>query len=82
LRFPHLVSLKKLAVVHRVFYLDAMPEALPRVTEGGNLVSVLEHTVHVHGSEEEEEQIYICSSRLGLIKMDHHHSGNGRNSQQ
>jgi hypothetical protein len=31
---------------------------------------------------EEEEEIYICSSRLGLIKMDHHHSGNGRNSQQ
>jgi hypothetical protein len=30
----------------------------------------------------EEEEIYICSSRLGLIKMDHHHSGNGRNSQQ
>jgi hypothetical protein len=25
---------------------------------------------------EEEEEIYICSSRLGLIKMDHHHSGN------
>jgi hypothetical protein len=33
-------------------------------------------------SNEEEEEIYICSSRLGLIKMDHHHSGNGRNSQQ
>jgi hypothetical protein len=32
--------------------------------------------------EEKEEEIYICSSRLGLIKMDHHHSGNGRNSQQ
>jgi hypothetical protein len=32
--------------------------------------------------QEEEEEIYICSSRLGLIKMDHHHSGNGRNSQQ
>jgi hypothetical protein len=32
--------------------------------------------------EEEEEEIYICSSRLGLIKMDHHHSGNDRNSQQ
>jgi hypothetical protein len=31
---------------------------------------------------EEEEDIYTCSSRLGLIKMDHHHSGNGRNSQQ
>jgi hypothetical protein len=29
-----------------------------------------------------EEEIYICSSRLGLIKMDHRHSGNGRNSQQ
>jgi hypothetical protein len=29
-----------------------------------------------------EEENYICSSRLGLIKMDHHHSGNGRNSQQ
>jgi hypothetical protein len=28
----------------------------------------------------EKEEIYICSSRLGLIKMDHHHSGNGRNS--
>jgi hypothetical protein len=28
------------------------------------------------------EEIYICSSRLGLIKMDHRHSGNGRNSQQ
>jgi hypothetical protein len=28
--------------------------------------------------EEEEEEIYIFSSRLGLIKMDHHHSGNGR----
>ncbi len=25
------------------------------------------------GVEEEEEEIYICSSRLGLIKMDHHH---------
>jgi hypothetical protein len=25
---------------------------------------------------EEEEEIYICSSRLGLIKMDHRHSGN------
>jgi hypothetical protein len=23
----------------------------------------------------QEEEIYICSSRLGLIKMDHHHSG-------
>jgi hypothetical protein len=21
------------------------------------------------------QEIYICSSRLGLIKMDHHHSG-------
>jgi hypothetical protein len=31
---------------------------------------------------EEEEEVYICSSRLGLIKMDHPHSGNGRNSQQ
>jgi hypothetical protein len=30
--------------------------------------------------KEEEEEIYICSSRLGLIKMDHHHSGNGRKS--
>ncbi len=30
----------------------------------------------------EEEEIYICSSRLELNKMDHHHSGNGRNSQQ
>jgi hypothetical protein len=29
-----------------------------------------------------QEEIYICSSRLGLIKLDHHHSGNGRNSQQ
>jgi hypothetical protein len=28
--------------------------------------------------DEEEEVIYICSSRLGLIKMDHHHFGNGR----
>jgi hypothetical protein len=28
------------------------------------------------------EEIYICSSRLGLIKMEHRHSGNGRNSQQ
>ncbi len=26
---------------------------------------------------EEEEEVYICSSRLGLIKMDHRHSGNG-----
>jgi hypothetical protein len=26
---------------------------------------------------EEEENIYVCSSRLGLIKMDHRHSGNG-----
>jgi hypothetical protein len=32
--------------------------------------------------EEEEEEIYTCSSRLGLTKMDHHHSGIGRNSQQ
>jgi hypothetical protein len=30
----------------------------------------------------EKRGIYICSSRLGLIKMDHRHSGNGRNSQQ
>jgi hypothetical protein len=30
----------------------------------------------------EEEEIYICTSRLGLIKLDHHHSGNGRISQQ
>ncbi len=29
-----------------------------------------------------QEEVYICSSRLGLINMDHHHSGNGRNSQQ
>jgi hypothetical protein len=29
-----------------------------------------------------QEEVYICSSRLGLIKMDHRHSGNGRNSQQ
>jgi hypothetical protein len=29
-----------------------------------------------------QEELYICSSRLGLIKMDHRHSGNGRNSQQ
>jgi hypothetical protein len=32
----------------------------------------------VLNKEEEEEEIYICSSRLGLIKMDHHHFGNGR----
>jgi hypothetical protein len=32
--------------------------------------------------EEDEEEIYICSNRLGLINMDHHHSGNGRNSQE
>jgi hypothetical protein len=25
--------------------------------------------------EEEEDEIYICSSRLGLIKMDHRQSG-------
>jgi hypothetical protein len=25
-------------------------------------------------------KFYICSSRLGLIEMDHRHSGNGRNS--
>jgi hypothetical protein len=30
----------------------------------------------------EEEQIYICSSRLGLIKMDPCYFGNGRTSQQ
>ncbi len=30
---------------------------------------------------EEEEEIYIWSSRLGRIKMDDRHSGNGRNSQ-
>ncbi len=29
-----------------------------------------------------ERGIYLCSTRLGLIKMDHRHSGNGRNSQQ
>jgi hypothetical protein len=29
----------------------------------------------------EEREIYICSSRLGLNKMDHRHSVNGRNSQ-
>jgi hypothetical protein len=28
--------------------------------------------------QKEEERIYICYSRLGLIKMDHCHSGNGR----
>jgi hypothetical protein len=27
--------------------------------------------------EEEEEEGYVCSSRLGLIKLDHRHSGNG-----
>jgi hypothetical protein len=32
--------------------------------------------------KKKEEEVYICSSRLGLIKMDHHPSGNGRNSQQ
>jgi hypothetical protein len=32
-------------------------------------------------SQKKKEEIYICSSRLGLIKMDHRHSGNGRNSQ-
>jgi hypothetical protein len=26
-----------------------------------------------------EREIYTCSSRLGLIKMDHRHSGNARN---
>jgi hypothetical protein len=26
------------------------------------------------GRTREREEIYICSSRLGLIKMDHHHS--------
>jgi hypothetical protein len=36
----------------------------------------------VQEEEEEEEEIYICSSHLGLTKMDHRHSGNGRNSQQ
>jgi hypothetical protein len=41
----------------------------------------LEHVSGLHGIEEEEE-IYICSSRLGLMKMEHRHSGNGRNSQQ
>jgi glycerophosphoryl diester phosphodiesterase len=32
--------------------------------------------------EEEEEEFYICSSRLGLIKVDHHHSGIGRNREK
>jgi hypothetical protein len=32
--------------------------------------------------KEKKKEIYICSSRLGLIKMDHRHSGIGRNSQQ
>jgi hypothetical protein len=27
-------------------------------------------------------EIYICSSRLGAITMDHRHSGNGKNSRQ
>jgi hypothetical protein len=31
---------------------------------------------------EEEEEIYICSSRLGLIKMVHRHCGSIRNSQR
>jgi hypothetical protein len=29
-----------------------------------------------------EREIYICASRLGLIKMGHCHTENGRNSQQ
>ncbi len=36
--------------------------------------------------KEERRNLHLfqtgTSSRLGLIKMDHHHSGNGRNSQQ
>ncbi len=33
-------------------------------------------------SMEREIEIYIYSSRLGLIKMDQRHPGNGHNSQQ
>jgi hypothetical protein len=36
----------------------------------------------VHMCSRHLEEIYICSSRLGLIKMDHHHSGNARTAQQ
>jgi hypothetical protein len=37
---------------------------------------------YLHAGVGEEEEIYMCSSRLRPIKMDHRHSGNGRNSQQ
>jgi hypothetical protein len=40
------------------------------------------HPKHVADTCTEEEEIYICSSCLGLIKTDHRNSGNGRNSQQ
>jgi hypothetical protein len=30
------------------------------------------------GNQGEQEEIYICSSRLGLMKMGHRHSGNGQ----
>jgi hypothetical protein len=32
--------------------------------------------------DEGEREVYKCSSRPGLIEMDHRQSGNGRNSQQ
>jgi hypothetical protein len=32
--------------------------------------------------KKKKEEIYICSSLLRLIKMDHRHTRNGRNSQQ
>jgi hypothetical protein len=40
-----------------------------------NFASVVEIKLSTLG--EEEEEVYICSSRLGLIKMDHRYSGNG-----
>lgn len=41
----------------RVFYLDALREALPKVTEGGSLASVLEHCMY-------------CGMSLGRVGLD------------
>ncbi len=81
-----LVTTLGFSLLVNVMYAWCTPSGVARTVNWGNACISDSHShsnscQHLGGKEEREE-IYICSSRLGLIKMDHHHSGNGRNSQQ
>ncbi len=43
----------------------------------GAMTLSLRYGVDTWRMKKKKNKIYICSSRLGLTKMDHHHSGNG-----